>query len=49
LVELHGGATATRCSRSPRSRAASVDDLRSWNGLKKNTIYAGQKLKVKKA
>jgi membrane-bound lytic murein transglycosylase D len=30
-------------------QGCSVDDLRDWNGLKKNTIYAGQKLKVKKA
>jgi LysM repeat protein len=30
-------------------QGCSVDELRSWNGLKKNTIYAGQKLKVKKA
>jgi len=32
-----------------QKQGCSVDDLRSWNGLKKNTIYAGQKLKVKKA
>ena len=30
-------------------QGCSVEDLRAWNGLKKNTIYAGQKLKVKKA
>jgi membrane-bound lytic murein transglycosylase D len=32
-----------------QKQGCSVEDLRSWNGLKKNTIYAGQKLKVKKA
>jgi membrane-bound lytic murein transglycosylase D len=32
-----------------RRQGCSVADLRSWNGLEKNTIYAGQKLKVKKA
>jgi membrane-bound lytic murein transglycosylase D len=32
-----------------QKQGCSVEDLRSWNGLEKNTIYAGQKLKVKKA
>jgi membrane-bound lytic murein transglycosylase D len=32
-----------------QKQGCSVEDLRAWNGLKKNTIYAGQKLKVKKA
>ncbi len=32
-----------------QKQGCSVEDLRSWNGLQKNTIYAGQKLKVKKA
>jgi membrane-bound lytic murein transglycosylase D len=30
-------------------QGCSVEELRSWNGLRKSTIYAGQKLKVKKA
>ncbi len=30
-------------------QGCSVEELRNWNGLSKNTIYAGQKLKVKKA
>ena len=25
-----------------------ISDLKSWNGIKGNTIYAGQKLKIKK-
>lgn len=32
-----------------QKQGCSVEELRSWNGLNKNTIYAGQKLKVKKA
>ena len=48
LVELHRAAWR-HALRIAQRQGCSVDDLRSWNGLKRNAIYAGQKLKVKKA